>query len=653
MFKKIKWLCVIGIIGIMGIMGIIVTSGISDFATENALSHYEPYSSWAKDVGFKHNLIFLEKPQRPALRWEIVNLLDSISEKEAKSDVNKEINFTDLTDVPGDVRQKIIVAVQKGRVSGYSDKTFRPFSEVSRGEFVALLDRYGMLENSTKSSYKKFSDVENHWSKAYAYKAVAAGIISGKNENNFCPDDTITLEEILIILNRMENNKQITDVEVINAILDTFPARQYDNFEKYMVEDIYGDMEQVQHNMWVYKNSLPGYDFTNIGRTLELEDVLIWKYYYDNNTSINSYSVSKPQLSDSNKKVYFSNLYKKHINGTDFDEYYFGILPGQNIDYTKKVTVKEFLHSLSLRNSDVSNIEVNFSNFSTFSEEEKTDVRNAIYFELIPNSTNEFPINDYMTSALLNYITVKRNHCQPLYKKEPLDIFTSSYYMSEAFDSEGRVYHTEMDENTWPNNYEQYPFIMRPFSNEAYEIPFIGADAEGSLTPIEYYNTQSMPSDKAAKEYINTVINVDYTTINAEELCNKINKMSCYSYTPNMIQSYVDYVKEHKIKLEGNCYSCIPIVYYDASFLGRVRMRFNVKFKVISSDTNKNLLLADEGIFSNVPNKNLEYVGNEFEFYVDFQYVWNKTRYDIEGMLSLFDDITLQKVGSIVTNRYE
>lgn len=631
--------------GIMALVIIVIaTMGTSVFAEEKSLTHYEPYSSWAKDVGFKYNLIFLEKPQRSALRWEIVNLLDSVSDVEESSNVKSRIEFTDLQEVSEDVRQKIIKATENGYISGYADKTFKPFNEVSRGEFVALLDRFGMLEKSKKKSNKTFIDVDEHWSKDYVYKAVANGIISGKSESDFCPDDTITLEEILIILDRMESNGKMESSNIISAVLGTFYARQYDESEKFKVEDIYGEMEQIQHDMWVYRNSLLGYDYSDISRKITLEDALIWRYYYDSGFT----HVNRLRLNDANKDKYFRSIIIDHIQGTNQDNYFFGIIPEEPIPYDRSVTVKEFLHALlSGFKEGIEDVDVKFSNFSTFSDEEKKDVKRAVYFELIPNSTNEFPINDYMTCALLNYITVKRNHCKPLYKGEPLDMFTDAYYFNEAVNSEEGTYYTEMDHNTWPSNYEQYPFIMRPFPNEAYEIPFIGSEAPLSKTPVEFFKETVMPLESKATNYINTVVNVDYTTIDAQTLSNVVSGLCCYSYSADLLEPYVQYVKDHKIKLEGSCYSCKPIFYYDGSGFGRSRMRFYVKFKVINSDTNMNLLLGDDGIFIDVSN-NIEYAGDEFEFYIDFQFVRTATsNYEIEGLEPLIYDITLQKVGQI------
>lgn len=634
MLKMIKRGVVTLVIVLIAIMG------SSVFAEENTLTHYEPYSAWSKDVGFKYDLIFLEKPQRSALRWEIVYLLDGISDVEDTSTGKSEVEFTDLNDVSEEIRKKIIKATENGYISGYADKTFKPFNNVSRGEFVALLDRFGMLEKSKKKSDKTFVDVDNHWSKDYVYKAVAEGIISGKSESTFCPDDTITLEEILIILDRMEGNGRITSNEVLSAILGTFYTRQYDESEKFMVEDIYGDMEQIQHDMWVYRNSVLGYDYTDISRKVTLEDVLTWQYYYSL-----TYGNNRVRIDDSNRDSTFKSLYKNHINGTDYDEYLYGIVSDNDVDYSKNITVKEFLYAYGVVSNLSEKVDVKFSNFSTFSETERKGIKRLVYNELIPNSTNEFPTDEYMTCALLNYITVKYNETKRFYKN---DVFTNTYYFDESHNSEAGTYHTEMDENTWPSNYEQYPFIMRPISNEAYEIPFIGIEAQGSLTPIQLYEQRWLPDTSYGLRYINTVINIDCDNINREKIKNDFDVSSPNVYS-EQIDRYINYVKAHNIKLEGTCSACLPIVYYDASGFGRIRMRFHVQFKILSSDTNVNILFDDNNGFRYEPDgqNDVYYEGNEFEFYLDLQYDMVGFQPRVEAMNPFVDSIVMQKKGYI------
>ena len=80
-----------------------------------------------------------------------------------------------------------------------------------------------------------------------------------------------------------------------------------------------------------------------------------------------------------------------------------------------------------------------------------------------------------------------------------------------------------------------------------------------------------------------------------------------YSITTDDVKEYVDYVKVNKIKLEGKATPLLPIMYNNGE---QYVIRTKVTFKVISSNTDINLLFGDE-------DYSVKYDGNEFEVYID------------------------------------
>src|SRR5690606_28560600 len=90
------------------------------------------------------------------------------------------------------------VLTAKHIVTGVSDTHFQPNKSITRAEFAALIVRTLGLKASGAAV---FSDVED--SKWYAEPIAAAfeaGIISGRNEGTFAPNDEITREEMAIII---------------------------------------------------------------------------------------------------------------------------------------------------------------------------------------------------------------------------------------------------------------------------------------------------------------------------------------------------------------------------------------------------------------------------------------------------------------------
>lgn len=91
--------------------------------------------------------------------------------------------------------------LDQGLITGYPDHTFRPGAEVSRGEFVALVNRAFKYSDTKAISFKDLKPAN------FAYievqKATAQGYISGFSDNTFRPDKSITRQETAVIISRI------------------------------------------------------------------------------------------------------------------------------------------------------------------------------------------------------------------------------------------------------------------------------------------------------------------------------------------------------------------------------------------------------------------------------------------------------------------
>ncbi|WP_405106159.1 S-layer homology domain-containing protein [Paenibacillus sp. FSL K6-1217] len=91
--------------------------------------------------------------------------------------------------------------LDQGLITGYPDHTFRPGAEVSRGEFVALVNRAFKYSDTKAISFKDLKPAN------FAYievqKATAQGYISGFSDNTFRPDKQITRQETAVIISRI------------------------------------------------------------------------------------------------------------------------------------------------------------------------------------------------------------------------------------------------------------------------------------------------------------------------------------------------------------------------------------------------------------------------------------------------------------------
>ena len=107
-------------------------------------------------------------------------------------------------DVPEDAwfYTYVAEAYERGWVKGYSRTVFSPDSPLKRGEFATILYRYlgspdiGGFENP-------FTDLENKSCKDSVIYLKKLGVLDGKSETSFAPDEAITREQLVTILYRL------------------------------------------------------------------------------------------------------------------------------------------------------------------------------------------------------------------------------------------------------------------------------------------------------------------------------------------------------------------------------------------------------------------------------------------------------------------
>ncbi|KXH81860.1 S-layer homology domain-containing protein [Sporosarcina sp. HYO08] len=109
-------------------------------------------------------------------------------------------NFSDITNIFA--RNEINELAAKGIIQGKTNKKFAPNEQISRAEFAVLIAR--ALDLPTKKYEGIFSDVNQ--SKKWAYAGVEAasraGIVNGTKDGKFNPDAPIRREEIAAMLMR-------------------------------------------------------------------------------------------------------------------------------------------------------------------------------------------------------------------------------------------------------------------------------------------------------------------------------------------------------------------------------------------------------------------------------------------------------------------
>ncbi|MBY9079200.1 S-layer homology domain-containing protein [Paenibacillus sp. HN-1] len=101
-------------------------------------------------------------------------------------------------------RESIEILASYGVINGYSDGTFRADRKITRAEMVAMISKILILQDSKSGEAHTFVDVApQHWANKIIEEATNAGIIQGKDQNHFAPEDNLTRAEALTVIMRM------------------------------------------------------------------------------------------------------------------------------------------------------------------------------------------------------------------------------------------------------------------------------------------------------------------------------------------------------------------------------------------------------------------------------------------------------------------
>jgi len=147
-------------------------------------------------------------PLRPAadlFQTGVVNTADLVKKIESLVAQAKETNAViDFADTQGHWADKPIhTFIRLQLINGYKDGTFKPNHFITRAEFATILSRAFNIQSGDASTAPK--DVEGHWAQEAIKNLVSTGVIKGYGDNSFKPNQTITREEMVVMLSRIVN----------------------------------------------------------------------------------------------------------------------------------------------------------------------------------------------------------------------------------------------------------------------------------------------------------------------------------------------------------------------------------------------------------------------------------------------------------------
>lgn len=143
------------------------------------------------------------QPNKPATREEVIWMLVSALEKVKVNgiDLNKKSNLSKYKDSPTYyARDKMSIALANSLIKGYSNKTLKPKSSITRSEFAVMLTR--LLSQQRSGIYSPFSDIIPNWAIEAVKTCYVKGIIGGYSDGTFKANSKVTKAEALAMISR-------------------------------------------------------------------------------------------------------------------------------------------------------------------------------------------------------------------------------------------------------------------------------------------------------------------------------------------------------------------------------------------------------------------------------------------------------------------
>ncbi|WP_138755555.1 S-layer homology domain-containing protein [Paenibacillus sinopodophylli] len=140
------------------------------------------------------------KPNATINRAEFTTLIARAFKLDSATET---VTFSDNNNIPAWAQSLIQQVVAAGIISGYEDNTFRAASNISRSEMVVMIVRALGLELEPADSLT-FDDSQNipQFAKAYVATALKHGLIKGKTETEFGPNLEASRAEALTLILR-------------------------------------------------------------------------------------------------------------------------------------------------------------------------------------------------------------------------------------------------------------------------------------------------------------------------------------------------------------------------------------------------------------------------------------------------------------------
>jgi hypothetical protein len=138
------------------------------------------------------------RPNEPVTRIQWISFIVRALKLQGDS---KEITFTDSKQIPEWGKEALALALRENIISGYPDGSFRPNQEVTRAEMASILARVLKMEMKpdTEAAFSDYKEIPE-WARGAVVALSKEGLIQGRGDNQFVPNDSATRAEAVVLL---------------------------------------------------------------------------------------------------------------------------------------------------------------------------------------------------------------------------------------------------------------------------------------------------------------------------------------------------------------------------------------------------------------------------------------------------------------------
>lgn len=145
------------------------------------------------------------KPNKEITRAEFVKLVNKVFDYDLIN-VNPTLEYKDVKTGQWFYKD-ILIANDRHYIKGYEDNTFRPNNSMKREESATIISNIEHMKDDNIDKIPNYKDSQNvsNWSESYVEYCLEREFIGGDENNNIDPKGNMTRAEAVVILDRVKN----------------------------------------------------------------------------------------------------------------------------------------------------------------------------------------------------------------------------------------------------------------------------------------------------------------------------------------------------------------------------------------------------------------------------------------------------------------